>query len=181
MSATHAVHSTPTAGPVLYVAFELSWGTWKMAFTVGAGQPPRIRTVPARCTSLVLDEIKKAKLRFGLPVDAPVVSCYEAGRDGFWIHRFLAPPGDSEHRRRLRVDRGQPAQAPSQIGSPRRRQAGVDAHSLAQRREESLERGPCSHRRRRGSPAAPSRVDRAQGRANRAAPTGSRACWPDWA
>ncbi len=40
MSAAHAVHSTPTAGPVLYVAFELSWGTWKMAFTVGAGQSP---------------------------------------------------------------------------------------------------------------------------------------------
>ena len=93
MSATHTVHSTPTAAPVLYVAFELGWRTWKMAFTVGAGQPPRIRTVPARCTSLVLNEIKKAKLRFGLPANAPVVSCYEAGRDGFWIHRFLRHEG----------------------------------------------------------------------------------------
>jgi transposase len=89
MSATHAVHCTQTAAPVLYVAFELSWTNWKMAFTIGAGQPPRIRTVPARCASLVLNEIKKAKLRFGLPNSAPVVSCYEAGRDGFWIHRFL--------------------------------------------------------------------------------------------
>ena len=43
--------------------------------------------------ALVLDEIKKAKLRFGLPADAPVLSCYEAGRDGFWIHRFLAHEG----------------------------------------------------------------------------------------
>jgi transposase len=89
MSATHAVHCTQTAAPALYVAFELSWTNWKMAFTIGAGQPPRIRTVPARCASLVLNEIKKAKLRFGLPNSAPVVSCYEAGRDGFWIHRFL--------------------------------------------------------------------------------------------
>ncbi len=48
MPATHAIHFTPTAAPVLYVAFELSWTTWKMAFTIGAGQPPRIRTVPAR-------------------------------------------------------------------------------------------------------------------------------------
>jgi transposase len=64
-----------------------------MAFTVGAGQPPRIRTVPARLTTMVLTEIKKAKLRFGLPADAPVVSCYEAGRDGFWLHRFLAHQG----------------------------------------------------------------------------------------
>jgi transposase len=93
MSAAHTVHCTPTAAPVLYVAFELGWTTWKMALTVGAGQPPRIRSVPARCTSFVLSEIKKAKLRFGLPEDAPVVSCYEAGRDGFWIHRFLAHEG----------------------------------------------------------------------------------------
>ena len=93
MSAAHTVHYTPTAGPVLYVAFELSWGTWKMAFTVGAGQPPRIRSVPARLTSSVLHEIKKAKLRFGLPANALVVSCYEAGRDGFWLHRFLLHQG----------------------------------------------------------------------------------------
>jgi transposase len=93
MSATHAVHCTPNAGPVLYVAFELSWGTWKMAFTVGAGQSPRIRSVPARCIGLVLDEIKKAKLRFDLPANTPVFSVYEAGRDGFWIHRVLAHEG----------------------------------------------------------------------------------------
>ena len=93
MSATHAVHCTSVATPVLYVAFELSWGTWKMAFTVGAGRSPRIRSVPARCTSLVLDEIKKAKLRFDLPANTPVLSVYEAGRDGFWIHRILAHEG----------------------------------------------------------------------------------------
>jgi transposase len=93
MSATHAVHSTSTAAPVLYIAFELSWTTWKLAFTVGAGQPPRIRTVPARNTRLVLDEIRRAKVRLGLPDDTPVVSCYEAGRDGFWFHRFLLHHG----------------------------------------------------------------------------------------
>ena len=41
------------------------------------------------CTLVLLDEIKKAKQRFGLPEDTTVISCYEAGRDGFWIHRFL--------------------------------------------------------------------------------------------
>ncbi len=63
--------------------------TWKMAFTIGAAQPPRIRTVPARVTTMVSSEIKKAKLRFGLAAAAPVLACYEAGRDGFWIHPFL--------------------------------------------------------------------------------------------
>jgi transposase len=93
MSATQAIHSTPTPSPVLYLALELSWKTWKLAFTVGAGQPPRIRSIPARATVLLAIEIKKAKNRFGLADDAPVVCCYEAGRDGFWIHRFLVHEG----------------------------------------------------------------------------------------
>jgi hypothetical protein len=73
MSAAHTVHSINTASPVLYVAFEVGWITWKMAFTIGAGRPPRVRSVPARCTSFVMSQIKKAKLRFGFPADAPVL------------------------------------------------------------------------------------------------------------
>jgi transposase len=78
---------------VLYLAFELGWNSWKLAFTIGAGQKPRLRSLPAR--SLVgLDlEIRKAKERFGLPPDAQVISCYEAGRDGFWLHRYLVHEG----------------------------------------------------------------------------------------
>src|SRR5262249_3871802 len=34
-----------------------------------------------------------AKKRLDLPTDAPVTSCYEAGRDGFWIHRYLVGAG----------------------------------------------------------------------------------------
>src|SRR5262245_5281544 len=34
-------------------------------------------------------EVTAAKKRFGLPEGAAVASCYEAGRDGFWLHRFL--------------------------------------------------------------------------------------------
>ena len=34
-----------------------------------------------------------AKARFHLEADAPVRSCYEAGRDGFWPHRLLASVG----------------------------------------------------------------------------------------
>jgi transposase len=37
----------------------------------------------------LVKEIQLAKIRFGLPLDAPVRSCYEAGRDGFWLHRWL--------------------------------------------------------------------------------------------
>ena len=36
-----------------------------------------------------LEEMVRAKRRFGLPADTRVVSCDEAGRDGYWLHRFL--------------------------------------------------------------------------------------------
>ena len=89
---------TPTAAvdsinPTLYVAFELGWNTWKLASTVGLGQKPRISTIPARDQKAVIKEISKALERFGLSPDSRVVSCYEAGRDGFWLHRFLTHVG----------------------------------------------------------------------------------------
>jgi transposase len=33
----------------------------------------------------------------GLPETAPVVSCYEAGREGFWLHRLLLAQGITNH------------------------------------------------------------------------------------
>lgn len=81
------------AGPVLHVAFELGMLQWKLAFTIGLGQAPRLRTVAARNTAAIVAEIALAKKRFGLPADAAMVSCYEAGRDGFWLHRWLASVG----------------------------------------------------------------------------------------
>ena len=51
------------------MALELSSGTWKLAFTIGLGQKPRLKTVPARSTLGLLLEIKAAKRRFGLPED----------------------------------------------------------------------------------------------------------------
>ncbi len=38
MTATHVVNSTVYPAPVLYLALELGWKTWKLAFTVGLGQ-----------------------------------------------------------------------------------------------------------------------------------------------
>jgi transposase len=82
-----------TSVPRLHLAFELSWSQWKLAFTIGHGQPARLRTISARDLPSLLREIAKAKRRFGLPNDAAVVSCYEAGRDGFWLHRWLTGQG----------------------------------------------------------------------------------------
>src|SRR6266699_3046595 len=81
----------------LFVAFELSEKTWKLGFTTGHGQKPRERTVTARQQERVLDEIAQAKRRLGLPESATVVSCYEAGREGFWLHRLLQGHGITNH------------------------------------------------------------------------------------
>ena len=86
-----------TTEATLFVAFELSEKTWKLGFTTGHGQKPRERTVTARHQERVLDEIAQAKRRLGLPETAPVVSCYEAGREGFWLHRFLQAHGITNH------------------------------------------------------------------------------------
>jgi transposase len=77
----------------LYLAFELGNGTWRLGFTTGAGQRPRHRAVTARDGAAVLREIESARGRFGLGGEARVVSCYEAGREGFWLHRFLLAHG----------------------------------------------------------------------------------------
>jgi transposase len=77
----------------LYLAFELGETTWKLGFTTGAGQRPRLRTVAARNVRAVLAEVERAKQRFAVPPSARVVSCYEAGRDGFWLHRCLVHHG----------------------------------------------------------------------------------------
>jgi transposase len=95
-TATHNGNDTTTER-VLFMAFELSEKTWKLGFTTGHGQKPRERDVAARNQARVLQEIAQAKRRFGLPETAPVVSCYEAGREGFWLHRFLQAQGITNH------------------------------------------------------------------------------------
>jgi transposase len=93
MTATHVVNSTVYPGSVLYLSLELGWKSWKLAFTVGLGQKPRIRSIPARNLECLKEEILAAKKRFGLSGSVQVVSCYEAGRDGFWLDRYLDDAG----------------------------------------------------------------------------------------
>lgn len=73
----------------LYIALELSNSVWKAAFTDEIARRPRLRNVAAGNLQALEHEIRLAKERFQLPADALVVSCYEAGRDGFWLHRCL--------------------------------------------------------------------------------------------
>ena len=87
---THGVEGSASA-PVLYMALELSNKTWRLALSDGA--KCRQVSVPAADLARLAEAVAKAKERFKLPASAGVVSCYEAGRDGFWLHRHLRSVG----------------------------------------------------------------------------------------
>ena len=78
--------------PALYMALELSDRSWKVLFQAQSGRR-RERFVAAGELEQLLSEMAAAKLKLGLPPQARVVSCYEAGRDGFWLHRALVAHG----------------------------------------------------------------------------------------
>jgi transposase len=84
---------TTTTTGTLYSALELGQDKGLLACATPAAQKPRYRSLPARNLAQFQEEIAKAKQRFGLPADAPVCTCYEAGRDGFWLHRALTSRG----------------------------------------------------------------------------------------
>jgi transposase len=81
------------ASATLWVALELGSTKWVLGYTSGPAQPARVRTIPAGDLAAFEREITSAKVRLGLAAETPVRSCYEAGRDGFWVHRWLLGHG----------------------------------------------------------------------------------------
>jgi len=77
---------------ILYMALELSGNKWKVAIADGQRAPSQ-RSIAAGDTSELLQVVEKAKTRCRLPGVVRVLSCYEAGRDGFWLHRWLLEQG----------------------------------------------------------------------------------------
>jgi len=72
---------------VLHLSFELSNTKWKLASS--DGKKVRIKDIDSRNLEQLQEEICNAKQRFNLKDDVRMISCYEAGRDGFWLHRYL--------------------------------------------------------------------------------------------
>jgi transposase len=89
---THPQLRSVNDGP-LYVAFEVGKRSWTVGMTSGFGVPPWVQTMAPGEWARLQRLLAKARTRFGLAATAPVVSCYEAGRDGFWIHRGLTAEG----------------------------------------------------------------------------------------
>jgi len=93
MSQTTRREDSTSKTASLHLSFDLGWTEWKLAFAAELGQKARLRTIAAGDLAALDQEISRAKVRFGLAESAPVVSCYEAGRDGFWLHRRLCSQG----------------------------------------------------------------------------------------
>ena len=77
---------------MLYMALELSASKWKVAISDGQRAPSQ-HSLEAPDVAGLLKVIDKAKQRCGLQGEVKVASCYEAGRDGFWLHRWLLEQG----------------------------------------------------------------------------------------
>jgi transposase len=81
-----------TAPGGLYSSFELGDKQWKITASDGKRNASRY-SVDAGDTAAIAECLRKAKARFGLQENANVHSCYEAGRDGWWLHRWLLERG----------------------------------------------------------------------------------------
>jgi hypothetical protein len=80
------------------MAIEMGEKSWKLLLSGGGvktnGQLRVYQTsVEGNDYVAVGEAVAKAKERFKLSSQAMVVSCYEAGQDGFWPHRRLAELG----------------------------------------------------------------------------------------
>ena len=79
----------------LYMALELSNKKWKLGFS--NGEKNRQVTIAAGDWVDLHTQMDLAKQKLRLAADCRIVSCYEAGRDGFWIHRGLEAEGIENH------------------------------------------------------------------------------------
>ena len=85
--------------PVVHLALELSVTSWVIAYRLPWSDKVRLLRVSAgdgaALLALVSDLREKVAARTGQ--DATLASCFEAGRDGFWLHRLLTDNGVVNH------------------------------------------------------------------------------------
>jgi hypothetical protein len=80
----------------LFLAMELSRATWLVAtFAPRLGDKISVHAIPGGDTKRLLELIGRlqAKLRGKGVSKVRTVCCYEAGYDGFWLHRVLVNHG----------------------------------------------------------------------------------------
>jgi transposase len=96
--AASAINREPAAMPsetTVHVAIELSLSSWLVAIRLPHAEKSRVRRIEGGDTTgllaLLADVRRQASTKLGAGVN--VACCFEAGRDGFWLHRLLAAQG----------------------------------------------------------------------------------------
>jgi transposase len=81
--------------PTILLAIELSTSTWLVAARLPGLDKPRLSRIDGGDTAALLALISSLRARAACGLDATmgVVCCFEAGRDGFWLHRLLTAHG----------------------------------------------------------------------------------------
>lgn len=84
-----------TVNPTILLAIELSASTWLVAARVPRLEKPHLHRIDGGDTAALLALISSLQARAARGLDATigVVCCFEAGRDGFWLHRLLTAHG----------------------------------------------------------------------------------------
>jgi transposase len=92
-------HNTPPVVTCLYIAFELSKNTWVLAIKSPLSDKISQYQIAGGDTKAVLEQIQRARARVAhaLGEAVEVISCYEAGRDGFWLDRLLSEHAICNH------------------------------------------------------------------------------------
>ena len=99
----HRISLTPTTAQIecatIFVAIELSRLSWVVAIHTPLADKIGVHKLTAgdwrALLALIARHRAKAERALGAPLD--VVSCYEAGYDGFWLHRLLLANGVRNH------------------------------------------------------------------------------------
>jgi transposase len=88
---TPATNQTAT----IYAAVELSSTNWLLGIQAPDRQNVSKHKIPAGDSARLIAHLEQARRRVQEQTDAPVavLTCYEAGRDGFWLHRVLRNNG----------------------------------------------------------------------------------------
>jgi len=88
-----ALHAQDTSAERdVYMSLDLGDSNWKVTFGDGRCAPKR-HVVAAGDKQALWRCIEVVRARLGLAATAKVHSCYEAGRDGWWLHRWLLEQG----------------------------------------------------------------------------------------
>lgn len=84
-----------TVNPTIYMAIELSASTWLIAARLPGSEKPHLHRIDGGDTAALFALISSLRARIARRLDPAIgiVCCFEAGRDGFWLHRLLTAHG----------------------------------------------------------------------------------------